>query len=305
MSIDKKKIEQSDQLIEQFLNRVWLEDGLSQQTIDAYRQDLKHLLNWAQSQLISDISQLEQQNLFDFLAECINKGHSPRSLARFLSSIRRLYRYLLREKIIKNDPSALLESPKLGRPLPKTMSEKEVEALLSAPNTDKLLGFRDHCMLEILYATGMRVSELVQLKIFEVSIQQGLVKVFGKGGKERLIPLGEMAVDWCAEYLEKIRPLILGDKVSDDLFVTNRGKGMTRQAFWYIIKKYALLAGISCSLSPHVLRHAFASHLLNHGADLRVVQMLLGHSDLSTTQIYTHIAKQRLKNLHSEHHPRG
>ncbi len=298
-------LEKNDEIIEQFINRLWLEDGLSQQTLAAYRRDLQGLTRWMIDQNIDNITRLQRDNLYQYLGQRVDNGVSTRSIARCLSSIRRFYRYLVREKIITSDPSALLESPKLGRLLPKTMTEKDVVALLNAPNIDDSIGFRDRAMLELLYASGLRVSELINIDMFSLSIQQGVVRVNGKGDKERLVPIGEEAIDWIEKYTKNIRPDILNGKQSSMLFVTKRGSGMTRQAFWYIIKKYALQAGIYVSLSPHVLRHAFASHLLNHGADLRVVQLLLGHADLSTTQIYTHIAKQRLKELHAKHHPRG
>jgi integrase/recombinase XerD len=232
-------------------------------------------------------------------------GIKARSTARLLSTVRRFYQYLVRENRLVEDPSSLLESPKLGKPLPKTLSESQVETLLNAPDIDDPLGLRDRAMLELIYATGLRVSELVTLDLTGLSLQQGIVRVIGKGSKERLVPMGEEALSWITTYLKNARGILLGAHVSDKVFVTRRGGGMTRQTFWHIIKRYAERAGIRVTLSPHVLRHAFATHLLNHGADLRVVQMLLGHSDLSTTQIYTHIARERLKELHAQHHPRG
>jgi integrase/recombinase XerD len=229
----------------------------------------------------------------------------PRSVSRLIASLRRLYRFSLRENRIAVDPTLQIESPKLPRSLPKSLSEDDVVALLNAPNLNDSIGLRDRAMLEILYASGLRVSELVELKVTEVSLSEGVVRVTGKGSKTRLVPMGEVAVDWISRYLNEARPAILEKRLSDSLFVTQRGSSMTRQAFWYLIKRYALLAGIHKPMSPHVLRHAFATHLLNHGADLRVVQMLLGHSDISTTQIYTHVARERLKQLHTAHHPRG
>ncbi|HEY8096337.1 MAG TPA: site-specific tyrosine recombinase XerD, partial [Methylobacter sp.] len=227
------------------------------------------------------------------------------STARILSSLRRFYGYYIRENSIKVDPTALIESPHIGQPLPKSLSEKDVELLLDAPEVTNALGFRDRTMLEMLYATGLRVSELVNLKFEQISFRQGVVRIIGKGNKERLVPVGEEAMSWLENYMTQARKTILGERQCDYLFVTNRADSMTRQAFWHIIKRHAKKAGINKELSPHTLRHAFATHLLNHGADLRVVQLLLGHSDLSTTQIYTHIARERLKELHSKYHPRG
>jgi integrase/recombinase XerD len=219
--------------------------------------------------------------------------------------MRRFYRYALRENLVSSDPTLQIESPKLPRSLPKSLNEQEVEDLLNAPNINESIGVRDRAMLELLYASGLRVSELVTVKVNEVSTQDGVVRVTGKGSKTRLVPMGQEAADWIDKYLKQARPDILQKRLCDALFVTNRASAMTRQAFWYLIKRYAMLAGITKHMSPHVLRHAFATHLLNHGADLRVVQMLLGHADISTTQIYTHVARERLKQLHSVHHPRG
>ena len=240
-----------------------------------------------------------------YLAECVHRGARPRSTARLLSSLRRFYQYLLREGMITDDPTAQIESPKLGRPLPKSLTEEQVEKLLQAPDAETALGLRDRAMLETLYATGLRVSELVGLTLQQANLQAGVVKVIGKGDKERLVPLGEEAVEWLQRYLNEERSKLLHGQTSDALFPTARGAAMTRQAFWHNLKRYTHLAGIETHLSPHTLRHAFATHLLNHGADLRVVQMLLGHVDLSTTQIYTQVARERLKQLHAQHHPRG
>ena len=303
--INEQQLAQDEQLIEQFLDALWTEQGLSQNTLNAYQTDLKGLAKWSASGHAKQLDNLDKINLQSYLAHRLEKGIKARSTARMLSTLRRFYQYLIRENRISIDPSALLESPKLGRPLPKTMSEREVEALLEAPDTDDPLGLRDRAMLELIYATGLRVSELVGLDIFGANLQQGVVRVTGKGNKERLVPMGEEALSWIITYIKNSRADLLGTAVSNKLFVTRRGGGMTRQTFWYMVKRYARLAGIPSTLSPHVLRHAFATHLLNHGADLRVVQMLLGHSDLSTTQIYTHIAKERLKDLHALHHPRG
>jgi integrase/recombinase XerD len=244
-------------------------------------------------------------DLQDFIAFRVHAGARPRSTARQLSSFRRFFRYLLREGTIKEDPTAQIAMPKIGRSLPKSLTEEEVEALLAAPAVNDPLGNRDRCMLEVLYATGLRVSELVNLRGTQVNLNQGVIRIMGKGNRERLIPLGEEAVRWLSEFSRGPRAEILLERQTDYLFPTRRGDRMTRQAFWHIIKRYARKASVNKELSPHTLRHAFATHLLNHGADLRVVQMLLGHSDLSTTQIYTHVARERMKELHSTHHPRG
>jgi integrase/recombinase XerD len=304
-AFNKEQFQQDEQLIDYFLESLWAEYGLSQHTLDAYQSDLKMLSKWAASGHAADLIHLDKINLQMYLAHRLDKGIKARSTARMLSTLRRFYQFLVRENKLNSDPSALLESPKLGLPLPKTLSEHEVEALLEAPDIDDPLGLRDRAMLELLYATGLRVSELVSLSLYETNLQQGVVRVVGKGDKERLVPMGEEALSWVALYLKNARAELLGYKQSDKLFVTRRGGGMTRQTFWHIIKRHAQCTGINTVLSPHVLRHAFATHLLNHGADLRVVQMLLGHSDLSTTQIYTHVAKERLKEIHAKHHPRA
>jgi len=297
-------------IIEQFIDVIWMERGLSENTLSAYRSDLSKFSLWlgadeenraAENQIIL----AERETIVAYLAELEKKQISATSRARFLSSLRRFYAYLLREKKIEVDPVALIDAPKLGRALPKTLSEKDVDSLLNAPDISTFLGLRDRVLFEVLYATGLRVSELVGLQLLQVNMQQGVVRVTGKGNKERLVPLGEESLNWLEKYLTTARLELLKGKVVDALFVTNRGGGMTRHAFWHLIKRYAQKADISADISPHTLRHAFATHLLNHGADLRVVQMLLGHSDLSTTQIYTHVAKARLKTLHSTHHPRG
>ena len=243
--------------------------------------------------------------LMDFIAARVQAGARPRSTARQLSSFRRFFRYLMREGGIREDPTAQIAMPKIGRSLPRSLSEAEVESLLGAPAVADPLGYRDRTMLEVLYATGLRVSELVSLKLGQINMNQGVTRVLGKGNRERMIPLGEEAVRWLKAFISGARNDILLDRSTDYLFPTRRGDRMTRQAFWHIIKRYARKAGVDRKLSPHTLRHAFATHLLNHGADLRVVQMLLGHSDLSTTQIYTHVARERMKELHSQHHPRG
>ncbi len=296
-------VERDTSQLDTFIDHLWLEDGLSKNTLESYHTDLSHFNVWLQkrnSQLIS----ASQADIQQYLAVKFPQS-KPRSISRLIASMRRFYRYALRENLIKTDPTLQIESPKLPRSLPKSLNEQEVEDLLNAPDINQPIGLRDRAMLELLYASGLRVSELVGVKVNEVSTQDGVVRVTGKGSKTRLVPMGEEAADWIDKYLKKSRPEILQKRLCDALFVTARADAMTRQAFWYLIKRYALLAGITKHMSPHVLRHAFATHLLNHGADLRVVQMLLGHADISTTQIYTHVARERLKQLHSVHHPRG
>jgi integrase/recombinase XerD len=292
-------------VIEGFADRLWMERGLSQNTLSAYQSDLRAFAQWIARERGRDLAAAQRRDLLDYLALLAQQGRKPRSTARLLSCLRQFYQYLVRRGLIQEDPSALVDAPKLGRPLPKSLSELEVEALLGAPDTQDTRGHRDRTMLEVLYAGGLRVSELVMLTPNQVSLTQGVVRIMGKGGKERLVPLGEEACSWLRDYVSGPRAELLGGRISDYLFPTNRSDCMTRQAFWLLIKRYALQAGVVKPLSPHTLRHAFATHLLNHGADLRVVQMLLGHSDLSTTQIYTHVARERLKQLHSSHHPRG
>lgn len=294
----------SQAFLDEFIDRIWLEEGLARNTLDSYRQDLTHFAHWLEKDAAKDLLQVEQFDIQRYLAFKFPIS-KPRSISRLIASLRRLYRFALRENKIAQDPSLQIESPKLPRSLPKSLSEDEVESLLAAPDLNNPIGLRDRAMLELLYASGLRVSELVGLKVTEVSLSEGVVRVTGKGSKTRLVPMGEVAVDWITRYLKEARPDILEKRLSDSMFVTQRGSAMTRQAFWYLIKRYALVAGIHKPMSPHVLRHAFATHLLNHGADLRVVQMLLGHSDISTTQIYTHVARERLKQLHTAHHPRG
>lgn len=293
----------NEAVIDRFLDALWLEQGLSENTLTAYRTDLRHCQRWLQQKQALPLEQAAAGDLLAYLA-ALHAG-SARTAARRLSSLRRFYAWLVREGQIDADPTARIQAPRLGRSLPKSLTEAEVEALLGAPDTGTSLGLRDRAMLEILYATGLRVSELVTLQIAQVNLRQGVVRVSGKGNKERLVPLGEEALNWLQQYLEEARAGLLHGRQTEALFPTRRGAAMTRQAFWYLIRRYAVLAGINKSLSPHVLRHAFATHLLNHGADLRVVQMLLGHSDVSTTQIYTHVARERLKQLHARHHPRG
>ncbi len=289
-------------MIEQFLDTAWSEQGLSDNTLSSYRSDLTFFAKW----LISNDKQVKEvgwQDLLSFL-DHFEKA-SPRSRARRLTSLRRFYRFLIREELVEDDPTRRLKTPRAGRSLPKTLSEDEVEALLTAPNIEKTLGLRDKAMIELLYATGLRVSELVNLTMQEINLNQGVVRITGKGDKERIVPVGEEAVHWLESYLEEARSDLLKGQVSDALFPARQGKPIGRHAFWHRIKQHTTTAGIDKSISPHTLRHAFATHLLNHGADLRVVQMLLGHRDISTTQIYTHVAQARLQNLHAAHHPRA
>jgi integrase/recombinase XerD len=294
----------TDATVSKFLDAVWMERGLSANTLAAYRADLTALARWL-AERDTPIVRTTRPDLLGFIAWRVEAGARPRSTARQLSSFRRFFRYLVREGVVKDDPTAQIAMPKIGRSLPKSLSEEEVESLLNAPLIADPLGHRDRTMLEVLYATGLRVSELVNLKYSQVNTNQGVIRIMGKGNRERLIPLGEEAVRWLNEFIRAPRNEILLDRTTDYLFPTRRGDRMTRQAFWHIIKRYARKAVIEKELSPHTLRHAFATHLLNHGADLRVVQMLLGHSDLSTTQIYTHVARERMKELHQQHHPRG
>lgn len=292
-------------LMERFLDAMWMERGLSENTLVSYRNDLSKLIQWLgdNNYKLESISILGLQSYQSWLTD---QDFKQTSRARMLSAIRRLFQYMHREKMRADDPSALLVSPKLPQRLPKDLSEDQVDALLAAPDTNDPIQLRDKAMLELLYATGLRVTELVSLTMENVSLRQGVVRVTGKGDKERLVPLGENAIDWIDTFITEGRPALLGQKTSDVVFPSKRAKQMTRQTFWHRIKHYAIIAGIDGdTLSPHVLRHAFATHLLNYGADLRVVQMLLGHSDLSTTQIYTHVATERLKQIHEQHHPRA
>ena len=295
----------NDALIDRFCDHLWLEDGLADLTLAAYRRDLTSFGNWLSTERAHGLDAAVAGDIEAYLAWRFAHRAQPRSAARYTSALKRFYRYLLRENLIPADPTLNLDSPKLPRALPKTLTEADVECLLDSADIGTPLGLRDRAMLETLYATGLRVSELVGLKLTAVNLNDGVLRVTGKGNKDRLVPLGEEAVRWLKRYLADARPLLLDRQLSDAVFVTHRGEGMTRQAFWYLIKRRALAAGISRPLSPHTLRHAFATHLLNHGADLRVVQMLLGHSDISTTQIYTHVARERMKQLHAQHHPRG
>jgi integrase/recombinase XerD len=291
--------------VEQFIDAIWLEKGLSENTLSAYRSDLLKFAEFLQSQEdLTHVSEVGSEQINYYLASRYDSGLSERSTSRFLSSLRSFMNYLLQQNIREDDPVSLLQNPKLRQTLPKTLSEEQVEDLLDAPQTGDPIQFRDKAMLEVLYATGLRVSELIGLRLDQISLQQGVVRVFGKGNKERLVPLGEEAIEWVSAFLKQGRGLLLKSE-SDVVFPSKRGVMMTRQTFWHRIKLYSKIAGIQGDLSPHTLRHAFATHLLNHGADLRVVQMLLGHSDLSTTQIYTHVATERLQKLVSDHHPRG
>jgi len=291
-------------LVERFLDAQWMERGLSANTLAAYARDLAGFSRWLSAQG-AGLASADRQLLQVYLAHRHSQGSRPRSVARLLSCLRRFYAFALREGLVRDNPTERIEAPRLGRSLPAALGEAEVEALLAAPAVDAPLGLRDRAMLEMLYATGLRVSELVGLPMTAVNLRQGVLRVVGKGSKTRLVPLGEEAQDWLQRYLDTARAELLDARPCEAVFVTRRGGPLTRQAFWYLIKRYAVRAGIGQSLSPHTLRHSFATHLLNHGADLRVVQMLLGHSDLSTTQIYTHVANARLKALHAAHHPRG
>jgi len=299
--VDEQKV------LEQFIDHLWMEHGLTENTLSAYRNDLAGFSGWLAGNHNSLVS-VSTSDVQLYLASKFEQGYKSRSSARLLSTLRRFYAWLLRDKRINQDPTRLLESPKAERALPVSLNEEQVESLLNAPDTGNDIGYRDRAMLELLYATGLRVSELVNLQLSQISIEPGVLRVMGKGNKERLVPVGEVALDWLAAYTRHVRPSILQNTSSatNAVFVTQRGKAMTRQAFWYIIKRHAVHAGIDPEkLSPHTLRHAFATHLLNHGADLRIVQMLLGHSDISTTQIYTHVADQRLRDLYQQHHPRA
>lgn len=291
--------------IDAFCDTLWLEDGLARASLASYRSDLLRFARWLAGQRRGPLLAADEAALAGFVAG-LSRTLRASSQARYVSTLRRFYRHLLTRGRIGTDPTLKLPAPLKPSRLPKVLSERQVEELLAAPATETPLGLRDRAMLETLYASGLRVSELVGLRLHEINLDMGVVRVFGKGSKERLVPLGEQAGDWLRRYLREARPALLGEHRSDDLFVTTRGAAMTRQAFWALIKRYALqTGGDPARLSPHVLRHAFATHLLNHGADLRVVQLLLGHADISTTQIYTHVARERLKSLHAEHHPRG
>lgn len=295
----------SEPVIERFLDALWMEKGLSDNTLESYRRDLRQFSEWLQRQGVKSLLLASADDLMRYLGDRLKAGRSARSSARFLSCARGFYRYQLREGAIAVDPSLDIDSPRLGRPLPKSLSEEDVERLLAAPDPEDPLQCRDRSMLELLYACGLRVTELISLELSQVSLNQGLVRIIGKGNKERLVPMGEQAQVVLVDYMRSARSELLHGLPSEVMFPGRRGAAMTRQAFWYRIKHYAQRAGIAAPLSPHTLRHAFATHLINHGADLRVVQLLLGHSDLTTTQIYTHVARERMKDLHAEHHPRA
>ncbi len=294
----------ADPLIDEYLDGIWLERGLSEHTLAAYRRDLRQL-SAALGKRGRSLADASEADLGSVVAERFESGYKARSSARWLSCIKGFYRHLTANGRLPADPAAHLEAPKLGRPLPGTLSEAEVERLLAAPDLGTPLGLRDRAMLELLYASGLRISELVSLTTSSVNLQQGVVRVVGKGVKERLVPMGVAAQEALVRFVADGRPALLGERTTDVIFPSNRARAMTRQTFWYAVKRYAAIAGIAREISPHTLRHAFATHLLNHGADLRAVQMMLGHADLSTTQIYTHVAQARLKDLHRTHHPRG
>ena len=298
----RRRDKPANPLVDRFLDAIWMVRGLSDNTLAAYRADLSAFAAWAARRGLN-IKQAQRGDIQAWLSA--QSARSARTSARRLSSLRRLFQYLAREDGLRHDPTARVQAPRLGRRLPQSLTEAEVEALLAAPDTATPTGLRDRAMLEVLYATGLRVSELVRLSMEQINAARGVLRVLGKGGKERLVPLGEEAAQWLRRYIGEARDGFFKGGMSAVVFPSRRGRAMTRQTFWYAIKKYAVLAGIDKPLSPHQLRHAFATHLLNHGADLRVVQMLLGHSDISTTQIYTHVAGERLKNLHARHHPRG
>ena len=298
------KSQNDNPVIDLYLDALFMEKGLSQNTLASYRRDLIHFDRWLATQSVS-LLKVKKTDIGSYLSFRLQKKQSARSTARLLSCLRGFYQYQLRESKISLDPTLDIESPKLPRTLPKSLSEADVEALLAAPDITEPIELRDRAMLELLYASGLRVTELVSIQVGQLSMTQGVVRVMGKGSKERLVPTGEEALLWLQRYMQQGRPLLLGAKMSDVMFPSKRGTMMTRQTFWHRIKIYAQRAGITRPLSPHTLRHAFATHLINHGADLRVVQLLLGHSDLSTTQIYTHVARERMKELHAAHHPRG
>ena len=307
--VDKRRkhsdiAEQDIQEIELFCDHVWMEQGLSDATLSSYRTDLKLFGVWLKSQKL-ELLKVQQGDIQSYLAYRFKQNYSGRSTARLLSSLRKFYGYLCQQHRLKVDPTEQIENPKIQPPVPKTLSEKDVEDLIEQPDLDSALGLRDRAMLELLYSSGLRITELISIEINQIGFVQGVMRVIGKGDKERLVPIGEEALMSIQAYLKHGRPELASEDPNDWLFLSTRGSKMTRQTFWYRIKHYAKTAGIRSHLSPHTLRHAFATHLLNHGADLRTLQMLLGHSDLSTTQIYTYVARERLKQLHSEHHPRG
>ncbi len=304
-TLKESLIQKQLDIIDGFVEHLWVQYGLSDNTLSSYRTDLLQFSRWLTHTHHISLVAVDAEQLQSYLSYRVKQKLSARSTARFLSSTRRFYAYCLQAHLMTADPSAAIESPKIGRSLPHSLSISDVEKLLAAPVIKNDIDMRDLAMLELMYACGLRVSELISLELSQVNLSQGAVRILGKGGKERLVPIGELARERLEEYLKKTRPLFLMNKTSEKVFLSRRGQAITRQAFWYRVKHYAKLAGITQKLSPHTLRHAFATHLLNHGADLRALQMLLGHADLSTTQIYTHIAKERLKSLHKQHHPRG
>jgi integrase/recombinase XerD len=295
----------AEPLLDEFSDALWLEDGLARNTLESYRRDLSQFAAWLRATRGTGLLEAAHADLLAYLAHRFRAKARPSSTARLLSSLKRFYQFALRQGKLQVDPTLNIDAPRRPRSLPKTLTEQDVERLLAVPSTDTPLGVRDRAMLEVLYASGLRVSELVTLKLAQLSQDMGVVRILGKGSKERLVPVGEVALDSVRRYVKDARLVLLDGRQSDALFVTSRAQAMTRQAFWRLIKRYAAQAGIQGAISPHTLRHAFATHLLNHGADLRVVQLLLGHADISTTQIYTHVARERLKQLHAKHHPRG
>jgi len=295
----------AEPLLDEFSDALWLEDGLARNTLESYRRDLDQFAAWLRETRGAGLLEGAHADLLAYLAHRFRAQARPSSTARLLSSLKRFYQFALRQGKLQTDPTLNIDAPRRPRSLPKTLTEQDVERLLAVPSAETPLGIRDRAMLEVLYASGLRVSELVTLKVAQLSQDMGVVRILGKGSKERLVPVGEVALDWVQRYVKDARLLLLDGRQSDALFVTSRAQAMTRQAFWQLIKRYAAQAGIRGAISPHTLRHAFATHLLNHGADLRVVQLLLGHADISTTQIYTHVARERLKQLHAKHHPRG
>ncbi len=296
----------AEHLLDEFSDALWLEDGLARNTLESYRRDLRQFATWLRALHSRDLLQANHADLLGYLASRFQSKARASSTARVLSSLKRFYQFALREGKLNADPTIDVDAPRRSRTLPKSLTENDVERLLAAPEPGvSALGVRDRAMLELLYASGLRVSELVTLSVAQLSQEMGVVRILGKGSKERLVPVGEIALDWARRYVKEARPLLLQGRQCHALFVTSRAQAMTRQAFWHLIKRYAVRAGIRSTVSPHTLRHAFATHLLNHGADLRVVQLLLGHADISTTQIYTHVARERLKQLHAKHHPRG
>ena len=293
------------QILDAFIDNIWIEKGLSQNTLDSYRSDLEQFSSWLEKNNLSYIK-TSKKEILSYLSFLFQKGLGSKTVARKLSSLKSFFRYLVFKSIIPNDPSSEVETPKLLKSIPKSISEKEVEALLAAPDEKTDIGLRDKTMIETLYSCGLRISELTNLELLNLNLRQGVIRVIGKGQKERLVPMGDQLIGLLELYISSSRKNLLSKRHSDFLFLSTRGQRMTRQSFWHRIKHYCLASGFEPDkISPHVLRHAFATHLLNNGADLRVVQLLLGHSDLNTTQIYTEVARQRLKRLHTEHHPRG